>query len=379
MDDRYFAVVDGKNAGPFDLDGLRRIGLTRGVKVWREGMSEWTPVEDVPELLEALGPLPPALTDSPAARPTDPGSSVSPAVTPADDLATRRRPASDFECGYAKWATAALIVATLGTVARFFNRERVELLTDRWGRDYGYAHRPAPQVVALVSVVLAVAAVVLSIVAAWHVLRLVYRAWDSIQDGRTSMGPTAAVVGCLIPFVNVVWGFFALAGLGTSLQTRIDRKGIDLRVNATTAVVFLLTAGLAAQCLAVANLNPYKSEVASNVFAVSALAAGLVQLAASTVFIRRIQSACIALVGAHPSSQIGSTSEAGDVVTTCAGCGKPFRFNRARRLASETEMLTTFAVCPKCGKRNYVSGNGAWFLATATTCGVVMLVLSTCR
>ena len=62
---RYYLGVEGRQAGPFDLNGLRqemRAGnLTRSTLVWRDGMSSWEPAEKVPEvasLFPAGGPPP---------------------------------------------------------------------------------------------------------------------------------------------------------------------------------------------------------------------------------------------------------------------------------------------------------------------------------
>jgi len=61
----FFLAVDGKQAGPFDMNALagkaREGGLTRQTLVWKQGMSAWLPAEQVPELQAALAQVPPPL------------------------------------------------------------------------------------------------------------------------------------------------------------------------------------------------------------------------------------------------------------------------------------------------------------------------------
>ena len=64
-----FVAVEGKQAGPFDLQTLaghaREGKLTRGTLVWKQGMPAWAPAEAVPELRTLLDSLPPPLPPSP--------------------------------------------------------------------------------------------------------------------------------------------------------------------------------------------------------------------------------------------------------------------------------------------------------------------------
>jgi membrane protease subunit (stomatin/prohibitin family) len=54
----FYLAVDGKPAGPFDLAALRgrfQAGtLNRATLVWREGMPQWVPAGDVPEVASLL-------------------------------------------------------------------------------------------------------------------------------------------------------------------------------------------------------------------------------------------------------------------------------------------------------------------------------------
>jgi membrane protease subunit (stomatin/prohibitin family) len=61
----YFIAIGGKQVGPLDgeaLAGKLRDGsLTRSTLVWKQGMANWTPAENVPELQTLLASAPPPL------------------------------------------------------------------------------------------------------------------------------------------------------------------------------------------------------------------------------------------------------------------------------------------------------------------------------
>ncbi len=62
---KYFAAVDGKQAGPFDAAALKqRIetgSVTRETLVWTEGMTEWAAAGDVEGVAKLFGATPPPL------------------------------------------------------------------------------------------------------------------------------------------------------------------------------------------------------------------------------------------------------------------------------------------------------------------------------
>lgn len=62
---RFHIALDGKSAGPFDMDELRghvKSGrLTRSTLVWKSGMANWVPAESVPELKVLFADEPPPL------------------------------------------------------------------------------------------------------------------------------------------------------------------------------------------------------------------------------------------------------------------------------------------------------------------------------
>jgi len=46
----YFLNVDGKEVGPFDLEQLKYEKVGRTTPVWYEGLADWTPAGELPEL-----------------------------------------------------------------------------------------------------------------------------------------------------------------------------------------------------------------------------------------------------------------------------------------------------------------------------------------
>jgi membrane protease subunit (stomatin/prohibitin family) len=63
--DQWFLGAGGQQLGPFDLAGLAaQLGggtLTRATLVWRAGMAQWTPAQQVPELAQLFASTPPPL------------------------------------------------------------------------------------------------------------------------------------------------------------------------------------------------------------------------------------------------------------------------------------------------------------------------------
>jgi membrane protease subunit (stomatin/prohibitin family) len=63
--DMYFVAFEGKQTGPFDIQTLESQAvsgrLTRQSLVWTQGMAQWTPAEQVPELAKIFSNVPPPL------------------------------------------------------------------------------------------------------------------------------------------------------------------------------------------------------------------------------------------------------------------------------------------------------------------------------
>ncbi len=62
---QYYLALQGKQAGPFDMPALQlkvhSNELTRETLAWRQGMPQWTPAAQVPELASLFAAMPPPL------------------------------------------------------------------------------------------------------------------------------------------------------------------------------------------------------------------------------------------------------------------------------------------------------------------------------
>lgn len=47
---KFFIVENNQQAGPFSVEEMAMRGVTPSTPVWREGMADWTPAGNVPEL-----------------------------------------------------------------------------------------------------------------------------------------------------------------------------------------------------------------------------------------------------------------------------------------------------------------------------------------
>jgi len=65
----FFAVVNGQQAGPFDINTLKQMAangsLVKDTLVWREGMANWSAAGQVPELTSVFGATPPPVPPPP--------------------------------------------------------------------------------------------------------------------------------------------------------------------------------------------------------------------------------------------------------------------------------------------------------------------------
>jgi len=61
----FFAVINGAQAGPFDANVLKQmVGMgtfTKETLVWKQGMANWMPAGQVPEMVQVFGAAPPPL------------------------------------------------------------------------------------------------------------------------------------------------------------------------------------------------------------------------------------------------------------------------------------------------------------------------------
>jgi len=62
-DSIYFAVIDGKQAGPYSLTELSRLisekRIVKETYIWKPGMNQWEPAENVSEVLHLVAITPP--------------------------------------------------------------------------------------------------------------------------------------------------------------------------------------------------------------------------------------------------------------------------------------------------------------------------------
>lgn len=57
----YFVAIDNKKEGPLTFDEVLNLKLTDEVMIWKEGMSDWTKVTDLPEFQKFIFKTPPPL------------------------------------------------------------------------------------------------------------------------------------------------------------------------------------------------------------------------------------------------------------------------------------------------------------------------------
>ncbi len=69
----FFAVVNGAQAGPFDINVLKQMAgmgtLTKETLIWKQGMANWMPAGQVPEMVQVFGAAPPPLPPTPPPTP----------------------------------------------------------------------------------------------------------------------------------------------------------------------------------------------------------------------------------------------------------------------------------------------------------------------
>jgi len=61
----YFVAVGGQQSGPFDLNALKQMAgqgqINKDTLVWKQGMQQWSPASDQPDLSNIFGAVPPPL------------------------------------------------------------------------------------------------------------------------------------------------------------------------------------------------------------------------------------------------------------------------------------------------------------------------------
>lgn len=71
---QYFYARGGERVGPVDRGELSRVGLHASTLVWHEGLADWQPAGELPELSDLFGEQPPPAPTDHAYRPPGPTS-----------------------------------------------------------------------------------------------------------------------------------------------------------------------------------------------------------------------------------------------------------------------------------------------------------------
>jgi len=64
MNQQFYIVTNGQQAGPFTIDDLKAKNIQRDTLVWTEGIDNWTKAEHIPLLKEVLRATPPPLPNA---------------------------------------------------------------------------------------------------------------------------------------------------------------------------------------------------------------------------------------------------------------------------------------------------------------------------
>lgn len=143
---KFFIVENNQQAGPFTLEEMAARGVTPSTPVWHEGMSDWTPAGNLPELASLFAAHSPSCQTSANCNPQpSPSNEVCPKTWLAEsilitlfccipfgivgivkassvsskfsvgDFAGARRASADAK----KWVTIGLICGIVGYVLYF--------------------------------------------------------------------------------------------------------------------------------------------------------------------------------------------------------------------------------------------------------------------
>lgn len=75
-DDYYFMIINNQQAGPFAINELLNNGLQADTQVWKNGMNNWTPAAQIPELQKLFRPHTPPPFTNPQTPQYAPGQNV---------------------------------------------------------------------------------------------------------------------------------------------------------------------------------------------------------------------------------------------------------------------------------------------------------------
>lgn len=86
METYYYVDGNRQQAGPYDLETLVERGITESTLVWKQGMADWQPARNVPEVADALRAAASRAAAEPPAEP--------PVAPPAEPAAPQPEPAA---------------------------------------------------------------------------------------------------------------------------------------------------------------------------------------------------------------------------------------------------------------------------------------------
>ncbi len=91
---KYYIVVDGKPAGPFDIAQLAEQGIKGKDLVWKEGLSEWVAAETIDELQAVLYGAQQTATTPP---PTNTDGTIVPPAPPVPPMLQPSNPQLSYQ------------------------------------------------------------------------------------------------------------------------------------------------------------------------------------------------------------------------------------------------------------------------------------------
>ncbi len=66
---QYYIVYNGQQVGPFTKEQLRAYNINAQTPVWYDGLPDWTPAVQIPDLIDILTPTPPPFASAPQPTP----------------------------------------------------------------------------------------------------------------------------------------------------------------------------------------------------------------------------------------------------------------------------------------------------------------------
>ena len=247
----YFINIDGENEGPFNLEEMLERSLLPDIKVWRDDQEDWLTAADFSELADATQaaktppPLPPPISDpisAPSDSPlqteyADPQSNTlytPPDFTPAAPPLYQRQgivPPSPLLVGqiktsYALWLSMSAINFALAMIGIFI---LVAIANHS---------RSSPSDVEAALNILGVSMVIFAILALIFLYRVLYLAWQSLENYPYSRTTPGRAVGFLfIPFFSLYWQFVAFHGWAQDMNQYIKGRQLPTQKRANEGLM----------------------------------------------------------------------------------------------------------------------------------------------